>query len=394
MTITEDKWDIIFAGGGLANGLIAFRLKQSHPHLNILIIEQDDHLGGNHTWSFHEKDLTPEQHEWIRPFIVHQWPYYEVVFQSYKREIPSAYYSISSERFHHVLTKHLSDEVMTNTRIQKVTAREVVLEDGRCLQANAVIDGRGFEKSNELAVGYQKFIGWEVVCSNPHGRDVPIIMDARVPQLDGYRFVYTLPYDTHTLLIEDTYYSDHANLDSETLNNGIENYASQQGWKIDSVRRIEKGILPITMAGDIQKFWNEKNLITCSGLRAALFNPTTGYSLAYAVRLADKIGRLSSINSKSLAETIKTYSIENWEKTGFYRFLNRMLYQAALPEERHKVLARFYQLPFRLIDRFYAGHLTLTDKIRLLIGKPPVPIGRALRCLSESQCLAAQKQKV
>jgi lycopene beta-cyclase len=47
------------------------------------------------------------------------------------------------------------------------------------------------------------------------------------------------------------------------------------------------------------------------------------------------------------------------------------------------VLERFYGLPEALIARFYAARLTGLDKLRILSGKPPVPIGAALRCIEE-----------
>jgi len=62
-----------------------------------------------------------------------------------------------------------------------------------------------------------------------------------------------------------------------------------------------------------------------------------------------------------------------------------MLFHAAKPELRYRIFERFYGLSGGLIRRFYAGHLTWTDKVRLLIGKPPVPVHRALRCLAESR---------
>jgi lycopene beta-cyclase len=34
-----------------------------------------------------------------------------------------------------------------------------------------------------------------------------------------------------------------------------------------------------------------------------------------------------------------------------------------------------------LIERFYAGQSTWADRIRLLMGRPPVPIGAAVACL-------------
>ena len=59
--------DLILVGGGLANGLIALRLKLLRPELKILLLEQGATLGGNHTWSFYQHDLTPQQHDWIAP---------------------------------------------------------------------------------------------------------------------------------------------------------------------------------------------------------------------------------------------------------------------------------------------------------------------------------------
>jgi lycopene beta-cyclase len=55
-----------------------------------------------------------------------------------------------------------------------------------------------------------------------------------------------------------------------------------------------------------------------------------------------------------------------------------MLFRAAKPSERWRVLERFYRLPEALIARFYADRLTLADRARILAGRPPVPLGRAL----------------
>jgi hypothetical protein len=67
--------------GGLANGLIAYRLGQVRPELRVLLLEGEDRLGGNHTWSFHATDLSAEQSAWLEPFVVHRWPAYDVVFR-------------------------------------------------------------------------------------------------------------------------------------------------------------------------------------------------------------------------------------------------------------------------------------------------------------------------
>ena len=53
------------------------------------------------------------------------------------------------------------------------------------------------------------------------------------------------------------------------------------------------------------------------------------------------------------------------------RLLNWLLFCAYPPAERWHVLERFYRLPEATIERFYALELTLADRARLLLGRPP-----------------------
>ena len=59
-----------------------------------------------------------------------------------------------------------------------------------------------------------------------------------------------------------------------------------------------------------------------------------------------------------------------------------MLFGAAEPAKRYRIFQRFYRLPQPLIERFYAGRSTAGDKIRILAGKPPVPVTRAVQALA------------
>jgi lycopene beta-cyclase len=58
-----------------------------------------------------------------------------------------------------------------------------------------------------------------------------------------------------------------------------------------------------------------------------------------------------------------------------------MLFRAAEPSQSYRVLEHFYRLPPETIARFYAAQLTTMDKVRILSGKPPVPIGKALSAI-------------
>ncbi len=100
-------YDLILVGGGLANGLIAWRLRTQRPELNILLLEAGDAIGGNHTWSFHDGDLTVEQRVWIAPLVGTRWPRYEVVFPGHARTLESGYASIASSDFARVISAAL-----------------------------------------------------------------------------------------------------------------------------------------------------------------------------------------------------------------------------------------------------------------------------------------------
>lgn len=372
-------YDLILAGGGLANGLIAWRLKQLRPELSILCIEQQPQLGANHTWSFHDGDLCASQHQWLKPLVAHRWPAYEVHFPNRSRRMGSGYNSITSEQFSQVIEPALGDALLKGTHINQVAPHMVSLDGGEQIEAKAVIDGRGVATDRHLVLGRQAFLGQVLQLNAPHGLDAPVIMDARVTQDDGYRFMYLLPFSSDTVLVEDTHYVDNQSFCAEQLRQNIRDYVHEQGWEVVACQREEQGVLPITLAGDFAGFWNEAPDQPRSGMRAGLFHCTTGYSLPHAVRLADWIVRQPLTDAVSLAAGIRTFAHHEWQRQRFYRLLNRMLFLAGRPQDRWSVMSRFYGLSEGLIARFYAGDSRVRDKLRVLIGKPPVPIGDAIQ---------------
>jgi lycopene beta-cyclase len=384
------KTELLLVGGGLANALIARRILAEDPAFPLLVLERAPVLGADHTWSFHESDLTPAQHAWIEPLVAHAWPGQEVRFPRRRRRLETGYRSVSSARLHDVIAHALGERLLLGADAVEITATGATLADGTRIEARAVIDGRGDPGGGHLDVAFQKFLGLFVRVAQEHGLADPILMDATVDQRDGYRFVYTLPLSATELLIEDTYYSDGPELDRGALRQSILGYAARQGWEIAAVTGEEEGVLPILLGGEIEAFWREgPRGVARSGMRGAFFHPTTGYSLPEAVALAEDLATHRHLSGPELHARTRRRSLRHWRRGGYYRLLNRMLFGAARPDRRYRVFERFYGLDEGLIRRFYAGRLTLADKARLVTGKPPVPILRALRCLAGKRPPAA-----
>ena len=386
--------DVIIVGAGLSGLLTAWRCLDVNPDLTVMVIEVSDKIAGDHTWSFNLTDVAPDLREWIKPFIAYQWGSYDVKFPRRERTLDITYCTGNSETLRACVQPHIKSgrlQVKLKTRVTDLQSDCVTLEDGQKLSANCVLDARGFEPNENVFLGYQKFVGRTIRTKEPHGLKRPIIMDATVEQLGGYRFVYCLPFTEHEILVEDTYYTDGPELSENEVTARIDDYINAKGWGEHELVRQEKGILPITLAS------NRKANKTAIGIRGGFYHAITGYSFPEALWNANSIAisRFSGGDYDEWKFSSDPKVLSNWhtENEKFLRLLNRMLFRAAKPEERYAVLQRFYGLNQGLIERFYAGRLKWYDKARILIGKPPVPVSKALYNFSEKAFIKRERAK-
>jgi lycopene beta-cyclase len=370
---------VALAGGGLANSLLAWQLATRRPGLELLLLERGATLGGNHTWSFHGGDLTTTQQRWIAPLVAHRWPGQVVRFPAFERRLDTSYHSVTATQLHAVVSAALGSRVRFGQQIAQVTPQRITLADGTAYEADLVVDGRGVPPLEGFSLAWQKFVGLELELGSAHGLSEPVLMDATVEQLDGYRFVYVLPLGPRRLLVEDTYYSDSPELVVPAIRQRVRDYVVARGWQLAAVLREETGCLPIVRDGDPAAWWAAADDgVPRSGMRALLFNHTTGYSLPEAVRLAEAIAAEPQLDSSRIATLVRDHSLRRWREQRMFRLLNRLMFEAAEPAARYRTLQHFYGLPEPLIRRFYAGELRGADGLRLLLGRPPVPVARAL----------------
>lgn len=369
---------LIIAGGGLAGCLAALAVARWRPDIDVLLVEETERLGGNHVWSFFDSDVDQTGHTLLAPLIVRRWADHEVRFPRRRRRLPIGYNSISSDRLDQVVRAALGPaRLIVGKAVVSLEENGVVLADGQRLGADAVLDARGTSAFPGLRLAWQKFVGRIYRFVSPHGLERPIIMDATVEQIDGYRFVYCLPFSAREMLVEDTYYSASPALDLPVLRGRLDAYAASAGWPDAEIVGEEQGVLPIVLGGDPVQLWDGAK-VPLLGLRGGFFQPTTGYSLPSAVRNALLLSSTPVLSTRAVYQLLRSEAERDWRAGAFYRLLNRMLFSAATPNQRYAVLEHFYRLDPALIGRFYSGQLGSLDKLRILTGKPPVSVARAI----------------
>lgn len=389
--MTPEPDDYLLVGGGLQNTLIALALVAERPTARFTLVERGPRLGGNHLWCFHAGDLSERARRFVDPLVVYRWSQYEVRFPERERVVPEPYAGITSERLHEAamatLQAHPRARVLLDTAVTEVEAHSVRLASGEQLRGRVVMDARGPEALGASGrSGYQKFVGLEVLAP-AHGRQWPVLMDARVPQVDGFRFFYVLPLDRDRVLLEDTYFSDDPSLDRVGLRAGILEYAARAGLRVTAVEREEHGVLPLPLRAGSRPASSSP---IRGGYAGGWFHPTTGYSLPLAVRLAEHVAGHDP--DATFGADWQVLVREQQRQFRFCAFLNDLLFSYWRPEQRWQVLQRFYALPVASIRRFYAMELSYGDRARLLCGRPPG--GMSLRRVRPEPSLTPERSGV
>jgi lycopene beta-cyclase len=364
----------LILGGGLSGGLIALALVNAGRGAGITLIDEGSRLGGNHTWSFHGTDLEADGRSLVAPLVARRWARHEVRFPGHHRVLPSGYLTVTSDRFAEVVTARLraaGARLLLGRRVAAIGPSLVRLHDDTIVRGRVVLDARGPDPTaTDRPTGFQKFLGLEVELCADGPWTVPLLMDATVPQSDGYRFIYVLPFSPRRALVEETVYSGNPSLDVFEAERRIVAYLEKHGARVARVLRREIGVLPLPMRdpGATQPV----AFPLAVGYRGGFFHPVTGYSLPLAARVALAVAQAHT-PAQSLA-AVRGLARQLTSQRRFGALLNRLMFEAMPPASRWTALDRFYRLPEPTIARFYASRSTWWDRARILIGRPPAGI--------------------
>lgn len=380
MTEPGPRFDVVLVGGGLANALLAAAVLHRQPSARVALVEANPTLVHEKTWCFHGSDVPEGVWPWLQPFVAHRWNGYDVAFPGFERGFSSPYLAITGEGLSEALSALLKAHgagLFLGRAAAKVHEGGVELEDGARLTGGVIVDGRG-QLERRRGAGFQKFVGWEVEVQEGSVARIqrPLLMDASVEQLDGYRFFYVLPLSPRRFLFEDTYFSSQPALNVDVVEQRISNYLQANGWLVSRVVRREKGVLPMPWEPSVDEEPFSVPGVLKVGYRGGWYQPATGYSVPAALQVASAVAGAPTFSSASVKAAVEPLWRRHQTQSRFYRLLNRLAFRGVRDCDRRSVFQRFYRLPESLVSRFYAGRSTWWDRVRVLGGRPPVPLSR------------------
>jgi lycopene beta-cyclase len=373
--------DLAIIGGGLSGGLIALAAHRARPTARILLVEAKPALGGNHLWTFLDSDIDKADRALLEPLISYGWRNLEVMFPGYRRTISDGVYAIRSDRFDQALREILpADFIVTGLKATGVAPDGIVLEDGSMIAAGGVIDARGAADLSLIDTAWRKFVGYELQLAGPHSVRQARLIDAGVESQDeGLSFLTLMPLDTSRLFLEDVHYAADTALDVQAYARRIFNLAAKLGWKIIDSARGQAGVIPIAMGGDFEAYWQSGGAgIAKAGLRAGLFHPVTGGSLADAARTARLVAGLSDWSGAALHKALHAHARKAWNSRDFYRRFTTQMMRGNPPAEQYRLFESLYDKEPALVARFHGLRLTMVDRLALSLGDGPMPIASML----------------
>ena len=253
--------DVIIAGAGLSGLSLAVALLDAGlpEDARIMLVDPRETLSGaDRTWCFF--DLVPHAFE---SAITHRWSRWRVRNGAAEvlRAAPGiAYCRIPGERFYELALERL---VAAGGRVEFLLGVTVEHLDDRgahvdvhtsagVLRTRLAMDSRPPPLTRVADDGkdvnlLQHFRGRVVRSAEPVFEvDTATLMDFDVSQAEGIHFVYVLPFDAHTALVESTFFTDRL-LPDAVYEAAIDNWLARRrpGVAFQTISH-ESGVIPMT----------------------------------------------------------------------------------------------------------------------------------------------------
>jgi lycopene beta-cyclase len=368
--------DVIIAGAGLSGLSLAVALLDAGlpEDARIMLVDPRETLSGaDRTWCFF--NLVPHAFE---SAITHRWSRWRVRNGATEvlRSAPGiAYCRIPGERFYELALERL---VAAGQRIEFLLGVTVEHLDDRgehvdvhtsagVLRARLAMDSRppaltrAADDGNDVNL-LQHFRGRVVRSAEPVFEvDTATLMDFDVSQADGIHFIYVLPFDAHTALVESTFFTDRL-LPDTVYEAAIDTWLTRRlpGRVFETISH-ESGVIPMTT--EPFDAWPSPRIVRI-GTAGGHVKPSSGYAFlavqrfvrAFAPRVVSAL-RAGGCAEPPAARSPRTTALD----TIFLSYLR------SRPERAPDTFYRLFErVPPAVLARFLSDTGTLADDLTVM----------------------------
>ena len=373
----SSKYDFIFAGAGCAALSLIMRMLKSGKFSNkkILLIDKEPKTKNDRTWCFWEKEIG-----FFEEIVYRKWDRLSFLSEQFSETIdisPYQYKMIRGIDFYNYcfeeIRKHKNIEIVYGDLKTANGHREgttIVLNDITYNLSNSIIFNSIPYPSKQGTIKLlQHFKGWVIESSKEiFDPGQATIMDFRVPQDHGTTFVYVLPFNRTTALIEYTLFTKQL-LQPEQYDKALKNYINiflkLQDYR---VKEEEFGIIPMTNEElSFHGQWGEFNIGSAGGQTKA----SSGYTFQFIQKQSQQI-------ADCLAKGDSLFTIFDPPKR--FRFydntLLHILYNNKL--QGKKIFTSLFQKNKpQTVLRFLDNETTFKEELKIISSLPTWPFLKA-----------------
>ena len=378
-----NNFDFILLGNGASSALVLIELKKKNllDSSSILIIEPFKDSNKNKNFCFWARPSDTIVQDLVH-LIEHTWSEIEINQNKAEELNPLRYYHISNRR----IQNHIEDiTVSENIQFIYPEVSEITIDSsGEFIQIGEeryfspnILDSRTptFQKTkpHETLI-FQSFIGWvvklkqEIVNTNSFK-----MMDFNIDQNESTQFIYILPLDSSTALIEVTRFGE-KNITKAEADKILNEYITKQLGEFETIE-IEQGCIPMSNCNiDFQK----NNSLTQLGARNYCVKPSTGYAIKTMHSQARNIVQLFEQNKPT-----RLNNIDHRKATsGRFAFYDSLLLIILMkwPSHGRKIFSQlFANVDTQTILSFLDEKTNIRDEVNIF---RKLPIAIFLKALS------------
>lgn len=372
----QTKSDVIVCGAGASGLATSLQILRQSPDTTIRLIDRDFTSSPRKTWCFWDESVAP------RPNLIKKsWTKISVIDSQSKHtenfESP-IYFCIESNEYRDQLIAELSSFASIALHQESITeigsSNIVQTSEGNQYTADYIIDSR-FQTIDDIHFHpssntlWQHFKGWIIETQVPRfDSNHAILMDFRVPQNNGFAFVYLLPFTETKALVELTYFNDSIPPKDQydpVLKAYLDDYWNlSQDFKTTNssftILDSEYGIIPMT---DLPICLLQSEYQVKTGLSGGLAKASTGYAFSrsqrHAMRLAEQV-RLK-------------VPMKKWDSPMRFQFYDMLILHLLKTDPTHCVqvfMDLFMNNGFKLVFDFLDEKTTFAEELKIMSSVP------------------------